>query len=171
MKTNYFKHCKSLDEVKSEYKKLMQHWLPTVNTAGEPNIVSVIEKQYLEISYQPAFKQLSKEIQEEFLLFPNVVKELVRIELVLEICGSWVWITGNTFNHTDKLKELGLKFSPSKKMWYYRPKWSKATNSAPMSIEYIRNRYGSDTVEKEFVFDKPPYKEPVEESKQRRAQL
>jgi len=149
----YFNHCKSLDEIKSEYKKHVLQWLPTAERAGEADLLALLDTEYNEISQRPNFKKNSPEVQAEFTVFPKIVKELVTIGLDMEMCGSWLWVSGNTFDHTEKLKELGLKYSPNKKMWYYRPKWSRSTNSSPMSFDYIRNKYGSDKIEKEFAFD------------------
>jgi len=112
-KMKYFRHCKSLDEVKSEYKKLTQHYLPTETNPGYEAMMTLVDREYVEISQRPKVKQQSQEIQEEFLVFPKIVKELISLELNLEICGSWLWVSGNTYNHSDKLKELGLKFSPA----------------------------------------------------------
>jgi len=109
----YFNHCKTLDEIKSEYKMQAQQWLSTEKNAGEPSLMTSLDNEYYEISQRPKFKQQSQEIQEEFLAFPKIVKELISLELNLEICGVFLWVSGNTYDHVDKLKELGLKFSPA----------------------------------------------------------
>ena len=114
-KMKYFRHCKSLDEVKSEYKKLAQHYLPTETNRGYEAMMTLVDREYIEISQRPKFKQQPQEVQEEFLSFPKIIRELVRLELELEMCGSWLWVSGNTYDHADKLKELGLKFSSNKK--------------------------------------------------------
>ena len=130
--------------------------------------MALVDDEYNEISQRPKFQKNSPEVKEEFLAFPKIVKELVRISLNMEMCGSWLWVSGNTYDHVEKLKELGLKYSPNKKLWYYRPKWSRSSNSTPVSFDFIRRKYGSDTVEKEFIFDQPPYKEAVNADKQDR---
>ena len=154
-KLRYLGHCKTLDEVKAEYKKLTQQWMVNENDPGSMALLDAIDQEYAAISQRTKFKQLTKEIQEEFIGFPKIVKELISLELNLEICGIFLWVNGNTYDHVDKLKELGLKYSPNKKMWYYRPKWFRSTNTTPVDMEFIRKKYGSDTVEREFVFDQP----------------
>ena len=57
-------------------------------------------------------------------------------------------VTGNTFEHRDKLKELGYRYSHNKKCWYWRPYTERSRASKPTTMDYIREKYGSD-MEKE----------------------
>jgi len=153
-KLKYFNQCKSLDEVKAEYKRYVQRLLPREGHAGDPSELVHVENEYHEISQRPKFQDLTEEVKEEYLGYPNKVKILIRLGLDLEMCGSWLWVSGNTIDHKEELKEMGLRYSPNKKMWYYRPKWSRSTNSTPVDMEYIRKTYGSDVDNGEFVFDR-----------------
>lgn len=154
-KMKYFSHCKSLDEVKSEYKKLTQQWLPTETNPGNKTEMALLDDEYFEISQRPKFKQQSHEVQEEFISFPKIVKELVRLGLNLEVCGSWLWCGGDTIKHKEVLKELGLRYSPGKQLWYYRPKWHRSTNSTPVDMDFIRKKWGTDKQEQDSLFDQP----------------
>ena len=127
----HFSRCKSLDEVKSVYHKLVQERLPRDNFPGDTDLMANVDQEYLQISERSKFNELPEEVREDYLAFPDMVKELVRRELKLEMCGSWLWVGGHTYDHADILKELGLKFSSNKKMWYHRPKWSRSNNSTP----------------------------------------
>ena len=49
-KLNYFKECKSLDEVKAEYKRCVQRWLPTESNAGNKSQMDMLDNEYYEIS-------------------------------------------------------------------------------------------------------------------------
>ncbi|RXJ75055.1 hypothetical protein CRU86_09385, partial [Aliarcobacter skirrowii] len=66
--------------------------------------------------------------------------ENIKIELV----GSWVWVSGETKEIKDKLKEIGFKWASKKKMWYYGE--MKAKNPNPKSMEEIKSKYGSETI-------------------------
>lgn len=37
----------------------------------------------------------------------------------VELCGSWLWVTGNTRPVKEQLKALQFRFSGSKKAWYW----------------------------------------------------
>lgn len=59
-----------------------------------------------------------------------------------EIIGSWLWVTGNTKKHKEKLKELGLKFSRHKIAWYWHNDYKYKKYSKPINFDRMRNLYG-----------------------------
>jgi curved DNA-binding protein CbpA len=65
--------------------------------------------------------------------------------LSIEICGAWVWVSGDTFKHKDVLKSAGFKFASKKKSWYFRPENWRSTSRGSFSMDDIRNQYGSAT--------------------------
>lgn len=63
--------------------------------------------------------------------------------LDIEICGAWVWVSGETYQHKAVLKDTGFKFASKKKSWYFRPEdWCSASRGA-FSMDDIRDKYGS----------------------------
>ena len=62
--------------------------------------------------------------------------------LVIEVCGAWVWITGNTRDHKDALKAAAFKWANKKKAWYYRPAEYKSRGRGKASLEEIRANIG-----------------------------
>jgi hypothetical protein len=76
----------------------------------------------------------------------NIICALEGLEI--EICGSWVWVGGDTRMHKDILKGQGFKWANKKKKWSLRPKdWTKQSRGK-MSMEDIRNAHGSMKVRK-----------------------
>ena len=67
-------------------------------------------------------------------------------DLVIEICGTWVWVAGDTVTHKQTLKTYGLFWSPSKRKWYWKPPNYARRNRKSMSMNYIRTAHGSDVV-------------------------
>ncbi|MCF1650664.1 molecular chaperone DnaJ, partial [Klebsiella pneumoniae] len=64
--------------------------------------------------------------------------------LGLEVIVNWVWISGETKEHKDILKEMGCKWASKKKQWFYRPEEHKSRwNRKEHSIEEIREMYGT----------------------------
>jgi len=63
--------------------------------------------------------------------------------LLIEICGAWVWVTGDTRTHKDTLKASGYKFASKKKAWNFRPDNWKSKSQGRTSLEKIRAKYGS----------------------------
>lgn len=151
----YFKHCKSLDEVKAEYKRCVKRWLQTSTEPGDSKQMVLVDEEYLDISHRPKFLEQPEDVRDEFNQFPEKVKQIALLGLNMEVCGSWLWVSGNTREHKEALKELGLRYSPNKMMWYYRPKWYRSSNSTPVDMEFIRKKYGTDHDDGGFVFDRP----------------
>ncbi len=74
----------------------------------------------------------------------NAIIELDGLEI--ELCGSWVWVSGNTREHKDILKESGFKYAGKKKMWSFHPADFKSWSRGKASMDDIRGTYGSKQV-------------------------
>lgn len=64
-------------------------------------------------------------------------------DLEIEICGAWVWVSGDTKAHKDLLKENGFKWASKKKVWYFRPEAERSFSRGKLSLDEIRVKYGS----------------------------
>ena len=75
----------------------------------------------------------------------SVLNELLHMEgVIFEVMGNWIWISGDTKKHKDAIKALGCKWASKKKQWFYRPEEYKSrANRSEMSIEEIREKYGT----------------------------
>ena len=62
--------------------------------------------------------------------------------LNLEVCGTWLWIGGDTKQHKEKIKELGGHWAPKKKLWYITPPNTMHFRNKERSIEDIRETHG-----------------------------
>jgi len=81
----------------------------------------------------------------------NAIERFMRIPgIIVELCGSWLWLSGNTFPVHDRIKAEGAKFSSSKKKWYYSPYMSERKPKKSMySMQKIREKFGSEIFENE----------------------
>ena len=68
-----------------------------------------------------------------------------------ELCGTWLWISGDTWNHKKVLKNVGCKWASKKKMWYWRPEGYKKKSKKIMDMGTIRNLYGTEILETKTV--------------------
>jgi hypothetical protein len=148
MKTNYFTDCCTLEEVKRRYKELAMQHHP--DRGGNTATMQDINNEYESIIKNPFFefaKQPEQE-QEEFIKYPEIINQIIGLQgIIIELIGNWIWLSGNTYPYRSKLKEIGFYFAPKKVMWYHRPPEYKSSNKNPKTIEYIRNKYGSDIIE------------------------
>ena len=77
----------------------------------------------------------------------NVLNELLKMAgLIIEVCGNWIWIDGETKANKENIKNLGCFWAMKKKMWYYRPAEYKSKNRKTFSMNQIRKAHGSQSV-------------------------
>lgn len=79
--------------------------------------------------------------------FIAIFAALLQIDgITLEICGSWLWIHGNTYPAREILKQHNARWAPKKKLWYWRPPEAASRNHKPWDMDRIRTTYGSEQV-------------------------
>ncbi len=94
-------------------------------------------------------KLITKEIETplEFIFIMNILTKMNNVEI--ELCGSWLWISGNTMQYKADLKKAGCRWSNNKKMWYWRHEenFCKKYKNKTLDMEQIRNRYRTTHLE------------------------
>jgi hypothetical protein len=79
-----------------------------------------------------------------------MVEKLMKVQgIIIEICGSWLWVSGNTFPVHEQLKEFGLKYSRNKKRWYFSPYMTGGKRKGRYTMNKIRETFGSTVIESE----------------------
>lgn len=78
-------------------------------------------------------------------LFKEILSILLKLsDINVEICGCWIWISGETKQHKDVLKENKCMWSRDKSMWYWKPYESKYKKHRDgLSMDEIRDIFGS----------------------------
>lgn len=139
----------TVETVKKAYKKLALKYHPDRNPLGEELMKAVNAAfEVLMNNVDNINKFQSEKSEERYNYGEELEKVLTALSamagIVFEVVGNWVWITGDTINHKDALKEVGCKWAPKKKMWYYRPEEHRSTwNRREHSIDEIRVMYGT----------------------------
>jgi hypothetical protein len=145
MTTKYFTECSSLDEVKQLYKKLAMLHHP--DRGGNKQIMQAINLEYESIRKNPSFHfwKQKEEVKLDYVEFPEIINKIIGLQgIIIELCGNWIWVSGATYKYKAQLKEAGFLFAGEKKFWYWRPHDYKSANRKPRTMDYIRNKYGSD---------------------------
>ena len=146
----YFTNCRTLDELKAEYRRLAMKHHP--DRGGDLETMKAINAEHdllfeiLKANHNKTADQYHQttETAEEFR---NIIEKLLKLDgLNIELCGSWLWIGGNTKQHKEELKTLGCRWSNNKKLWYWRHaqdsyRWHKGSST----MNDIRTKYGSQT--------------------------
>ncbi len=137
-----FSEVTGINEAKKVYKTLAKKLHPDVGGSEEEfKILNSVYNDFIEnkIYFSNDFKidlDLEKIIS-QILHFENITIELV---------GSWIWLSGDTKEIKDKLKELGFKWASRKKMWYYGE--MKGKSHGEKSLDEIKDKYGSKVYKK-----------------------
>tara|TARA_R100000656_G_scaffold32769_1_gene28298 strand:- start:29 stop:532 length:504 start_codon:yes stop_codon:yes gene_type:complete len=137
-------------ETKAAYRKMSLQYHPDICAGGE-HMQKMINSAYEilkdfqgSIGSTPNNGELSK-------VMADALASIVHIEgLELEICGSWLWVSGNTYPNRTALTAAGLRFSGSKKRFYLNPDkksgGKKKWYGKAWSMERIQNTHGSRKV-------------------------
>ena len=86
-------------------------------------------------------------IDEELAAIYAKIRHLAGVKL--EVCGSWLWVTGDTKPVKDTLKANGLRFSPNKAAWYWHPAGYRKKSKNRYSMDEVRNMWGSQDLDSE----------------------
>ena len=79
----------------------------------------------------------------------KLILELQTIKgIKIEIIGSWLWVSGETFPCRAFLKKLGFRFSRGKSSWYYHEEKFRKRSKKKFSLPEIRQMHGAEDVDK-----------------------
>jgi DnaJ-class molecular chaperone with C-terminal Zn finger domain len=151
----WFEKADTLDGLRKLYKKLAVKYHP--DNGGSEETIKGINAEYDMLfqklkagfeqseSYGQATdrqKQSYDPVKDERIR--EMVCQLSKYQgLTIELCGVWLWVSGNTKEHKDELHRLGLHYARNKQRWYIH--WDDFVKHGrkPCSMSYIRGKYGS----------------------------
>ena len=143
MKSNLFFGCTSAAEVQLRFDELSK----VFNDQDE--MLQVIKTEYSTLMnvlnpIKPVEATKEKETVSEKIA--ELQGKINPEGLHFEVCGTWLWVTGKTYQVKDILKELGFRYSANKLSWYYRQDDHRSSNQEPIPLEMIREKYGTAEV-------------------------
>ena len=141
-----------LEQIKKAYRTVSKKFHPDLNPAGEKMmklINSAYEYAMKQIDYVAGadYEANTTSYSDELSLALNKIIRFSGINI--EVCGNWVWVSGNTKQYREALKEANFKYAPKKKMWYYKPSTYVKRRKTAWDINHIRSTFGSEEVETE----------------------
>lgn len=148
------------DAIKTAYRKACIKYHPDRNPAGlemmntqkaGTRAVNVAYQFLHDLGYNGAERPINEEVNSDFgdLLNAAINAVIGLAGISIEVCGAWVWVTGDTKHHKDTLKAAGYWWAPKKTAWYFRPPDHKSRNKGEWDLDKIRDTYGSTSVNHE----------------------
>ena len=148
--SEFFAGCHTLQEVKARFKSLVKVHHPDV---GGDNATM----QRLNAEYEKAVEHIAKygeikadreaaaaEVPAEYAAAVAATINLKGI--ILEMVGSWIWASGNTYENREALKAAGFRWSNKRKIWYYRPESQGYTGHSKKSNAWIKAKYNAERI-------------------------
>jgi len=149
-KFKFFSSCKTLQELKNQFRELVKMYHPDNKETGNLETMKA-----LNLEYEKAFEYIKNnpinETEKKSSYYADIndgfretLEKIIFIPSIkIEICGSWLWITGETKPIKDILKNAGLLWAGKKQAWYFKPKEYKAKKHKAWDMDKIRNTFGS----------------------------
>lgn len=154
----YFNNISTLEILRKQYKELLKKYHPD-NVTGSTEATQEINAEYNKL-----FRELkdrhstadrtansnASNIKYDFAEDTKLRKILQKIVgfngIDIEIIGSWIWVSGNTYLFKNELKANGFKWASNKRMWYWHSDNYQKKSRKSLSMEDIRSYYGSTKV-------------------------
>ena len=144
IKSNLFFGCNSASEVQLRFDELSRIF------NDQDEMLQALKAEYSTLMAVLSESKPAELVKEETFTMSDIIKcleERVNPEgLKLEIVGKYLWLSGATFAVKEGLKQLGFRYSPDKKSWYWRTEADKSSNTKPIPLEMIRSEYGTGEV-------------------------
>ena len=147
----YLKNVNTLEELKKAYRNWTKRLHP--DCGGSDAEMKILNNEYDELfeilkNKHNATADENHQTTETPEEFRSIIDQLIKMQGVeAEICGSWIWCRGNTWEHKDEIKGMGFQWSKSKKSWYWFHREEGAENRkrrGHYSMAKIREKFGSE---------------------------
>jgi len=147
----YFTNPQTLEELKKQYRALSMKHHP--DKGGNTATMQAVNAEY-----EVLFKKLkdihqaadgtvytasapSDETADQFI---HIIDTLMNLEGVLiEVCGRFLWLSGNTKVYKEIIKGLGFRWSFNKSAWYLAPEGYRRRSRRDWTMADIRMKFGS----------------------------
>ncbi len=134
--------------IKAAYRKACFKYHPDRNPAGL-EMMKVINQAYEALKSEADFS-VDNDTEYDSKL-NDAINDVINLDGVeIELCGVWVWLSGNTRQHKEIIKAAGFFWGSVKKKWYFRPADYKSKSRGKLDMDDIRDKHGSRILKKQI---------------------
>lgn len=149
----YFEDVRTLEELRKEYRRLVKENHP--DNGGSEETIKTINIEYerlFKVLEMNDMEQTENKYNMEFdEQFRDIINKIINFDISIEICGMWIWVSGNTFECKTELKMFGFRWASKKKMWYWHNPEEQLKGYGKTTMSDIRMKYGSQIVKERKV--------------------
>ncbi len=146
----------TIEAIKKQYRQLAMENHPDrggdLKTMQEINAeFDVLRKRYYNVHESQSgatYRDDTQDTMDEVTAhFEEIIDQLLKMDGVgIEICGSFIWLDGNTYAYRKEIKELGFRWASKKKRWFLAPEGWRKKGHRELTMGEIRASYGSQRV-------------------------
>ena len=143
------------EALKTAYREACKKYHPDINPNGLElmKVINIAYRLLKESVGKWNYEQSNNNdisITEQMQVIFDKIKFFKNIKA--EVCGTWLWVSGNTWEYRKEFKAAKLYWARKKQQWYWRPTTEyKKRCKKVFSMAEIRNKYGSIELKQERV--------------------
>ena len=122
---NYFEGCFTLDALKARYRIMAKELHPDLHPELGDEPMKELNAQFERLSERlshvaadgrtEATAEQAEQARADADAYRAVIMQIIHLAgLEIELCGAWLWVSGETRAHKDALKAAGLRWSAKK---------------------------------------------------------
>lgn len=139
-------------DIKKAYHAALLKWHPDVNPAGleMSKLINAAWDFFKELDDKEPFGTTEDQQENYAGEVSDALAAIIDLaDIEIEVCGTWIWISGDTKAHRGILKENGFKYHGGKTKWYMAPAgYVRKGRRKSMPHSAIQDKYGSQRVKK-----------------------
>lgn len=135
------------ETVKQAYRRASMQYHPDRNSAGLEMMKAVNAAYEFLKGFNESITLKDSVLNYGDDLFAAINAVINLPNVAIEVCGAWLWVSGETYPLRETLKNAGFKWSKPKKSWYFRPEDYRSFSKGSYSMDEIRAKYGSREIE------------------------
>ena len=135
----------TLTDLKAAYRKAAKKYHPDINPNGL-ELMKIINSAFAFLKENINAWTCDQTTDEQAIdkTISNLFDKIRGFAgVTAEVCGAWLWLSGNTYEYKKSLKEYGFRFAGKKKQWYWSPPDYKKRSKKVFTMDEIRNTFGS----------------------------